>query len=376
VRPFGVGIGIGIGIGSGSDVDTDTDPDTDPDEKGRLFPSKHDGNEMRVKAETRGILLMVGGSFCFSLMEICSKLALRSTGVWEVVFFRGLITTLFLLGLIRLWHGAGERHSGLPPAVRHGIRKLLGPPPREGSSESATGGGGWLRTWGRRLRGRSWWMLILRGVSGSLALVCYMYAIGHLKLADAVILNKTSPVFVIVLAALFLRERITPAHLAVLAAGFVGVYNIVKPDLHLQTGAGVIGLLSGICTAFSYLLIKKLTATDSPLTIVFYFTLISMLVPVPFLAVTFRAPDLGAAIWLLGVGLAATAAQILMTLAYRLAPAGKVSIANYANALFAVMWGMLLFGEVQDGRSILGSVLILASCFSLPFLRSGKALKN
>jgi len=93
-----------------------------------------------------------------------------------------------------------------------------------------------------------------------------------------------------------------------------------------------------------------------------------MLLPVPFLFSSFKLPDSQTFLYVLMVGLTASLAQILMTQAYRLAPAGKVSIASYTNVIFAAFLGVLLFSEIQDMRAILGSILIVASCLSLPFI--------
>ncbi len=316
--------------------------------------SPQDFSTLSERSDRQGILLMVAASLSFSVMGIFAKLALVATGVWELVFFRGLVTTIIMFFLVQ---------SDRPFSFRRHSTSRSGPP-----SPTLT------FRWSR-LRGRDMKLLIARGVFGSLGLVCFMYGIAHLKLADAVILNRVSPIFVILLAPLALKEKITPAHLVVVAAALFGVYHIVKPDLDIQLVPGLIGLISAVFAALAYVSIKKLTADHPPLLIVFYFALVSTLLPIPFLFQSFTLPTPSILMDLLAVGLTAALAQVLMTLSYRQAPASKVSIASYTNVVFAALWGYLFFGELQDTRSLIGSTIIVGCCLLLPFVGRRKTGK-
>ncbi len=316
-------------------------------------------SRLKSREENRAVWLMLGSSLAFSLMDVCSKLAVNDVGVWPLTCYRGVMLAVIMAALIRLQarrqRGADPAHTGWRGAVR-----------------AAPAGGS---RWRRLLADRNAWLLVSRGVFGSLGLVCYLYAISRMKLADAVILNKTSPVFVLLFAALMLEERITGGLLLALAVGFYGVYHVVKPDLSMELTAGLVGLLSAVFSAAAYLSVKKLTAWFSPLHIVLCFALVSVVMALPPTVAGFRVPPAASWLPILGVGASAAVGQLTMTHAYRLAPAGRISIVTYANVVFAVVWGWWLFGEVQDGRSLLGSLLILASTLSLLFT-GGRAARR
>jgi len=321
---------------------------------------------MVQKSDVKGILLMIGASLSFSIMGVFSKLALQNINVWELVFFRGMITLLIMFILIQTASPNTLGPSGSSPTRDASERLLSLRLNRSWRRLFFSNGIMWNAL--RKLRGENWKLLVARGLFGSMGLICYMYTIKHLKFADAVILNRASPFFVILLAPILLSEKITRAHVIAMLAGFGGVYHIIKPDLHIQVVPGAVGLLSAVFAGLAYVCVKKLTGRHSSRLIVFYFSLVSMLLPVPFLFSSFKLPDSQTFLYVLMVGLTASLAQILMTQAYRLAPAGKVSIASYTNVIFAAFLGVLLFSEIQDMRAILGSILIVASCLSLPFI--------
>ncbi len=307
---------------------------------------------LKIRDESRAVWLMLGSSLAFSLMDVCSKLAVAQVGVWPLTCYRGVMLAAIMAALIRL---QARRRRGADASS--GCRLA--------ADRAALAGHG---RWRRLLADRNAWLLLSRGVFGSLGLVCYLYAISRMKLADAVILNKTSPVFVILFAALMLNERITAGQMLALATGFYGVYHVVKPNLSMEMAAGLVGLLSAVFSALAYLSVKKLTEWFSPLHIVLCFAVVSVVMALPATVAGFRMPPAAGWLPVLGVGASAALGQLTMTHAYRLAPAGRISIATYANVVFAVAWGWWLFGEVQDGRSLLGGALILASTLSLLFM--------
>jgi len=238
-------------------------------------------------------------------------------------------------------------------------------------------------------------MLALRGSLGFVGLSCYYYAMARLTLADTVILNKASPVFVMVFAYFFLRERLSRWHLVALAVALFGVFNIVQPQLEIVQPlpygpgasplplperppniAGLIaalaGLASAVASALAYIVVKKLSVDHRSPQIVFAFVSFSTVLAVPFLFRRYVPPR--GILWLILIGIGASSAvgQVLMTKAFRLGSPTPVAIASYAVVIFSALWGFLIFDELQNPQAIAGSLLLIGSLVTLPFL-SGRA---
>ena len=213
---------------------------------------------------------------------------------------------------------------------------------------------------GRSLKGNNTKLLFLRSLTGLLGIAAYFYALSKIYLADAVILNKMSPFFVVILAAIFLKEKIKKPQFIALVLAISGAMMVIKPRFDYTVIPALVGLLSAFLAGCSYTIIRHLKETDYPETIVFYFTLISSLAMIPFmLAGQFVMPTGPQILALLGLGIFATTAQLLMTNAYHYAPAGELSIYTYSNIIFSTIIGLVIWGEIPDLLSILGGVAII-----------------
>lgn len=207
-------------------------------------------------------------------------------------------------------------------------------------------------------------LLILRSVFGLLGVAAYFYALSNLPLADTVILNKMSPFFVLILAAIFLGEKIKKLQIASLILAILGAGFVVKPEFNISIIPYIIALLSAFFAGSAYTIIRNLRHTDSSETIVFYFTFISTIAMIPFmLAGQFVVPTLIELIGFLGLGIFATAAQFLMTNAYRFAPAGELAIYTYTNIVFSTIIGIVIWSEIPGVLSIIGGFLIILAGF-------------
>ena len=213
---------------------------------------------------------------------------------------------------------------------------------------------------GRSLKGNNTKLLLLRSLTGLLGIAAYFYALSNIYLADAVILNKMSPFFVVILAAIFLNEKIKKPQFIALVFAIIGAAMVIKPRFDYTVIPALIGLLSAFLAGSSYTIIRYLKETDYPETIVFYFALISSVAMLPFLlAGQFVIPTFPQMLGLLGLGVFATTAQLLMTNAYHFAPAGELSIYTYSNIIFSTIIGLVIWGEIPDLLSIFGGVAII-----------------
>ncbi|MDZ7735764.1 MAG: DMT family transporter [Gammaproteobacteria bacterium] len=192
---------------------------------------------------------------------------------------------------------------------------------------------------------------LFRAVAGLTAMYCFFYALAHLHLAEAVILNYSSPLFIAVFALLLLGERANRRLVAAIVIGLLGVGMIVKPGTGVWSPAALIGLASGVFAALAMVGIRHLSATEPTRRIVFYFCLFGTLFSAVPMLWAWQAPSLEifAAMALAGTG--ATAAQLLLTKSYSLVPAAQVGPYTYASVIFAALFGWLLWNETpESGR--------------------------
>jgi len=205
-------------------------------------------------------------------------------------------------------------------------------------------------------------LLILRSTFGLLGIAAYFYALSQIKLSDTVILNKMSPFFVVIFAALFLKEKITKKQIIALITAAVGAVFVIRPGFDSNIFPALIALLSSLFAGIAYTIVRELRKTDSAATVVFYFSLFSTLAVIPFmLRGNFVVPQGSEILALLGVGIFATTAQLFMTNAYRHAQAGELSIYTYANIVFSSLLGMLFFQEIPDLMTVIGGLLIITA---------------
>ena len=179
--------------------------------------------------------------------------------------------------------------------------------------------------------------------------------------ADASILNKLSPFFAIIFSFLLLKEKIRPAQAACVALAFIGCLFVVKPGF--QNAAlvpALIGVCGGLGAGIAYTMVRVLGThgVKGPV-IVFYFSFFSCLSVVPWMLFHFTPMSMKQLVTLLMAGLFAAGGQFTITAAYTYAPAGKISIFDYSQIIFATMLGFILFGEIPDKYSFTGYVLII-----------------
>lgn len=219
-----------------------------------------------------------------------------------------------------------------------------------------------VRKSGSSLVGNNKKLLILRSFFGLSGIAAYFYALKTIKLSDAVILNKMSPFFVMIFAALFLKEKITKKQLLALITAALGAILVIRPGFDSNLIFSLIALMSSLFAGIAYTIVRQLRKTDSAATVVFYFSTFSTLAMIPFmLNGSFIVPDLTQAFALLALGIFAAVAQLFMTNAYRYAEAGELSIYTYVNIVFSTVFGLIFFQEIPDFFSVIGAVLIISA---------------
>ncbi|MFZ0429966.1 MAG: DMT family transporter [Acidobacteriota bacterium] len=215
---------------------------------------------------------------------------------------------------------------------------------------------GW-RGWSA-VRTRAFRFHLLRGLAGLSAMYCFFFTIGKLQLADAVLLNYTLPLFMPLIAWVWLKEELSRSVIAAVFVGFVGVVFIIKPSAGVIQVAAVIGLSAGILGALAQVTIRRLTRTEPVTRVVFYFSLISTAVsalPFPWRSFRVRFSEL---LILAAVGLLAAIAQMLLTSGYASGSAASVGPFIYSSVVCAGLFDWLFWDHPPDLASLLGTLLI------------------
>ena len=205
------------------------------------------------------------------------------------------------------------------------------------------------------------WMHLWRALVGLAAMYGFFYAIAHLPLSNAMVFTYSSPVFIPLVAWLFLREKITPLMLLAAFVGLIGVGLVAKPDVGMFNWLSLVGISSSFLAAMAFVTVRALAATEPATRTVFYFCLIATFVSAIPMCWHWRILTLQELYYLVGAGTLATISQISLSKAYAYAPAGKIGPANYLAIIFAGMWAWVLWDERPDVLAIIGMLLIFVA---------------
>lgn len=271
-------------------------------------------------------LLVSGSSLMFALMGACVKAASASLPNEVIVFFRNFYVLLLLLPFLRYF-----------------------PPP------------GGIKTGNFRLH-------LIRSVAGLGGMYCFFYALGHLPFAEAVLFSFTSPLFIPLVAYLWIREPVSYRVRGAVIIGFAGVLLVVKPGTGMFQPVALVGILSGFSVAVAMVSIRRMSVSEPPARIVFYFSLIATPVSVFPLLGNWQSPR--GEIWsiLFLMGIFAVAGQLMMTKGYSLGAAARVCPFSYGIVIFSAVMGQIFWNESLDRMTLAGALLI---CFSGILAASG-----
>ena len=268
---------------------------------------------------TLGILCILGAAFCFSLMSVFVRLA-GDVPTMQKIFFRNLVATAAAF-VILAREGKGFRiHKGCL--------------------------GGHLA----------------RSITGMLGMVANFWAIDHLGMADANMLNKLSPFFAIILSIFILHEYPKKVDILSVLAAFIGTVFVVRPSASIASLPALVGVLGGLGAGAAYTFVRQMSQKgERGPEIVMFFSLFTSVCSLPFFIFNFQPMSARQWIFLLLAGCAAAGGQLTITAAYRHAPAKEISVFDYSQILYAALWGFLLFGELPDVLSIVGYIIIIGA---------------
>ena len=277
--------------------------------------------------KTLGVLFILLSAFCFAFMTAFVRLA-GDLPIIQKAFFRNVVAMVFsFCVLLRKKEGFLQKKENLP-------------------------------------------FLLLRALFGSLGILFNFYAIDHMVLSDANMLNKLSPFFVILFSFFFLKEKITPVQGIAVVLAFAGSLFIIKPTFlwggSLDSIPALVGTLGGLCAGLAYTMVRICgqRGEKGPF-IVFFFSLFSCLCFLPFLLFSYTPMTGMQLFYLLLAGLAASGGQFAITTAYLYAPAREISVYDYSQVAFSSLLGFLFFGQVPDSLSLIGYGIICLTAIGM-----------
>ena len=210
--------------------------------------------------------------------------------------------------------------------------------------------------------------LVLRAVFGTVGVLCNFYALDRLHLSDALMLNKLSPFFAVLLSYFILKEKVTLTQLLMVFLAFLGSLFIIKPTPELLNPASIIGLLGGLGAGAAYTMVRKLSEIGERKTyIVFFFSAFSCVCLLPYLLFNYVAMNFYQMLFLILAGVCAALGQFSITAAYSYAPAREISVYDYTQIIFSTIMSLIVFGTLPDIISAIG-YLIICSATILMFL--------
>lgn len=291
-------------------------PGVSPPNAGHLFVNA--APAPRLTANLRGTLWMLAAVAALTVMAVTLKHVVTDMSPWQAAWLRMCIGVGFLV----------------PWVLRTGIRRSIASP---------------------RLP-----LLWARGLFGSGSFALTVYALGHLILADAMVLAFTTPFWVIPLAALFLGEYAGWRRALATAIGFTGVLLVMKPQFGIQE-AMLIAVLSALLRGFVVVFIKNLTTTEPPRRIVFWFFAVGVIVLAGPALLHWTTPTWTQWAWLFLAALGGWVGQEWLSRAYREGEATIIAPLEFTRIPIAAIIGLTLFAEIPDYWTLAGTVIIIGA---------------
>lgn len=208
--------------------------------------------------------------------------------------------------------------------------------------------------------------LLGRSIAGTVGIVCNFYAIDHMNISDASILNKLAPFFSILFSIFILKEKASWKEWLLVGVAFSGAVIIARPSFGwAQSFPAIIGVIGGLGAGLAYTFVRYLGRRgERKAMIVFFFSAFSCLAMLPMLIFDYKPMTWAQFGWLLLAGGAASGAQFTVTAAYSYAPAKDISVYDYSQVLFAAVWGALFLSQFPDIWSVVGYIVIIGAALA------------
>lgn len=274
----------------------------------------------------KGAFYIILSGFCFALMSAFVRMA-GDLPSMQKAFFRNSIA--LLLVTVALWRKGESFH--------------------------------WKKGNGK--------VLFARSVFGTFGIIFNYYALDHINLGDANILNKLNTFVALIASAVFLKEKFRGFHLAVVLVAFTGCIFVVQPTMDFaEMLPALSGVASGVTGGIALTCVRELGKRgENGQLVVFYFSLCSTIVTLPFFLFAHAPMTFAQVAIMVAAGVCGGGGQIFLTAAYFHAAAKDISAFDYTQVLFAALFGFVLFDQIPNTSSVIGYVLIIATGIALFF---------
>ena len=275
--------------------------------------------QISASAKRRGILFILCSAFCFALMNLFIRLT-GDVPTLQKCFFRNFFALLIA--------GSSLIRTKTPLRIGKGNLKYL----------------------------------LLRSVSGGLGMVCNFYAVDHMALSDASMLNKLSPFFAIIFSYFLLHEKASVKEWLAVIIAFGGAMLVAKPSFGMEFLPALAGIAGGFGAGLAYANVRKLGMRgENSMIIVAFFSGFTTLMLLPNLLLRYMPMTPRQWLFLVLTGIAAAGGQIFITRAYACAPAKEISVYDFSIVIFAAIFGFLFLHQRPDWLSIAGYVIIIGT---------------
>ena len=266
-----------------------------------------------------GVVFIICSAFCFALMNLFIRLA-GDIPTLQKCFFRNFFALLIA--------GSALLRSHTPLRIGKGNLKYL----------------------------------LTRSIAGGLGMVGNFYAVDHMAISDASMLNKLSPFFAIIFSYVLMHESASAADWLSVAAAFTGALFVVKPTFGFEVIPALAGVMGGFGAGLAYANVRKLgTRGENSMIIVAFFSAFTTFWLLPFLLLHYHPMTARQWCFMLLTGAAAAGGQIFITKAYAKAPAKEISVYDFSIVIFAAVFGFLFLGQMPDLFSAAGYIIIIGT---------------
>lgn len=280
----------------------------------------------------KGVIYMIFSALAFSIQNVIVKELSYTMGTGEIGFFRGFLSAILILGLMKAQH-IHFSHCD---------------------------------------KGALWF----RGIAGGIGMICIFYALRGMPLADVSILSQLSAFFVMLFAAVFLKEVLPKGAGLPLLVIVAGACLVVRPWNFASFNVySLFVLAQAVCAAAAYTTISKLTGSGKhhQYEIVFYFLFCAAVASAVLMGFDFKIPDLREWGFYVLLGIVTVIAQIWMTEAYANANPVVISFVAYIGVFFNALWGFVIFNEFLTLMTIVGGICIVGGSMYLTKLKHDAA---
>ena len=264
-----------------------------------------------------GFLLMVFSALFYSLSDVVIKFISPSIGSVPIAFFRFILGGLILLPFLAQGHES--------------------------------------------LRGNSTRILLLRGLTGTLAFFCLVKSIAMVPLSNAMVLFYTFPLFATIFSFFIIKESFTRLEGVLIGVGLMGICVLINPSSQSLGMGHVYGVLAGVFAGLTVVLIRRVRKTNGPLIIYFYFCVVGGAVSLPLFVANFAMPGFDLSMLLIALSIIFLMAQLFMNQGFKFCKASEGSVILMSEVVFTGVAGVLLFHDSLGLSFFIGACLIVGS---------------